>query len=466
MIFLLAGPPFAVLRAEQPERISPDRAAAMAKENSRELELGKLQQEADIRAYQLSLRQFFPSLSLSLTGSDAVTIGKPDTRVKRFSITVTQPIVSGGKRAAERSSTRHRLELNRRSLEDREHELADSAWALFHRILLLEQTLSLRKQGLDLARAEQKVMTASHRLGEITDLDLIETELTVNELEWETAETKARLEKALFSMKKLLGIDPAIPLIFEGSLDPGYAGIEIRNGPDFYYRLALENNYGIASKRAAVQEKQEAYRISKRSWLPSIDIEGSFFIQGEEYPLQEPGFTITVSLSAPAPLVPVRTRISGGSEGTGEVNRGFGIDATVADSITWYPDMKKNALAAAAARLELEQARADLEFHIGEAIAEYRRKKDQADIAGRRLALQRRRMAVLEEKLKLGEIRRPDFIKDSIETAESEIGLLEIVLGLIEGERNIEKLAGLPPGELRVYESSGISGGDVKGVEK
>lgn len=455
MIVLLAGPPLTALQAEQPERITPDRAAAMAKENSRELEIGKLQQEADIRAYQLSLRQFFPSISLSLTGSDAVTIGKPDTRVKRFSITVTQPVVNGGKRAAARSSTRYRLALNRRLLENREHELTDSAWVLFHRILLLQQTLALRKRSLALARAEQKVMAASHRLGEITDLDLIETELTVNELEWETAETEAQLEKALFSMKKLLGIDPAAPLVLEGCLDPGYSGIEIRNGPDFYYRLALENNYGIAAKQATVREKREAYRISRRSWLPSIDIEGSFFIQGEEYPLQEPGFTITVSLSAPTPFIPVSTRISGGSEGTGEVNRGFGIDATVADSVTWYPDMKKNALAAAEARLELEKAQADLEFQIGEAIAEYRRKKARADIAGRQLALQRRRMTVLEEKLKLGEIRRPDFVQGSIETTESEIGLLEIVLGLIEGERKIEKLAGLPPGELKTLESRG-----------
>jgi outer membrane protein TolC len=455
MIVLLAGPPLAFLRAEGPERITPERASVMAQENSRELEIGKLQHEAAIRAYQLSLRQFFPSISLSLTGSDAVTIGKPDTRVKRFSINITQPVVSGGKCAATRSSTRYRLELNRRTLEHREHKLADSVWALFHRILLLQQTLALRKRSLDLARAEQKVMAASHQLGEITDLDLIETELTVNQLELEKAETEAGLEKALFSMKKLLGLDPATELILEGSLDPGYGGIKIKNKPDFYYHLALENNYGIATKRTAVQEKREAYRISKRSWLPSIDIEGSFFIQGEEYPLQEPGFTITVSLSAPTPLMPVSTRISGGSEGTGEVNRGFGIDATVAESITWYPDMKKNALAAAEARLELEQAQADLEFQIGEAIAEYRRKKERADIAGRQLALQRRRMAVLNEKLKLGEIRRPDFIQGSIETAESEIGLLEIVLGLIEGERKIEKLAGLPPGELGAIETEG-----------
>lgn len=435
--------------AQSFDNFTPETAALLAKENSKELLIKRIQLRITKKEYAAGLRGQFPSLSLSFSADDSVTRRAPDSRIKRLAVTLSQPVLSGGERIGEKKMKEIFLELERQKILAVEENIEDTAWMLAHRTIIAREKARLQREALGLAEEKLRIVQMEHELGLITELELLDTQIEAHNMRIGMRETELVLSELEFSLKKICGLPPDGVIDPRGTVEISYKPRGIPFTTEELKELTLKSSPALKEMEFQTRTKEEALRRMRRSRaVPNVNIDLSLFLEGDRFPLREAGFSVKFSIDFNNPFFPIRTALSASQKGSGRVSRGASAAGPIAAEIMPFMDLESARLALYKERLGLAKKQRDTAFELEQTCKRYLNLRARIEGEQKTAALMRQKQEILEEKLALGEIRQADLLSAGIERAEKEMLLLERILELIETGRAIEKTAGLVPGTI------------------
>ena len=169
-----------------------------------------------VRSKKDIYRNFFPTVTTSLSGSNIVNEGEPDTRSYEFSVSLEQALYDQFATPIMLQNFGFSLEESRVNSEKRKKAIEQNAAGLYLEILLCEKTLVNKREERRLSARHLELMREAYRVGMKTFLDLTETENTLLQVELELEELEAGnriLYKDLQDMLGLGGVGIAIDLV-------------------------------------------------------------------------------------------------------------------------------------------------------------------------------------------------------------------------------------------------------------
>lgn len=437
-----------------------DEAVRRGTARSFELETAELRLAARKRRYSLGIRDYLPRLELGISFDDAVTLHGADSRSKRISAAVEQPLYNGGASRFNRKVEQMEIGLEEVQLRLRRAALADTIWKLCSEISILEQKAEIEKKMIALNLRNLSLHRLRHRLGIVPELEVVELEIQVQNAKVRAAETADSIYKLYYTAKQLLGVPADSGLSFDDTIDSGYRGIQLRGSPDLFIETALRNNPELLFKQSSAHKDEQAAVLARKTYLPALSLEAAFFVEGEHLPLHIPGFSIQFHIDFSHPAMPGGMTGSIGETGPDRASRGLHLRSSPLQSIDTAAGRIEGEIARAAGRKELEQLEADLSFSVRQTLEGYRRQQERVRLASESRRLIQKKLDILKQRLKDGSIRSSAYIEAEIEYEGSTIEILEQILALLTMERKLEALLGLAPGNLAEFagNSAGFGG--------
>ena len=404
---------------------------------------------------RLARRDLLPTVTLGYSMMDSVRYAGPDTRSRRISVGVEQLVTSGGRRRAN-----HRIESIRASAVEREYQeqirgVTIATMEQIARVLIEEMAYTLFVRTHEVALDQLRIARAEFALGLVTRNDLTELELAVRSVELDAMESRHTLAGRRAVVRRALGLEESVIPRFSVRVDPEYRGsadLEALRTTDTPQRpLALfraETHFAIA---------EQELRVARSAWFPSLQLGAELHASGDQFPLQEPGLSLTGSFRFGAPALPNDTRITVGTAAQDERTRALSATVHPGDGLNQF-------LSLASARLALEQNRDVVRLthqEIGDATSEAVERiellRNRIDLLRRRLELQRNISAIRDVQARLGEITRTRALEQGVETARTEVELLRTIAAMFAAELHLIQLRAadrLP--DWRVFLEDGI----------
>jgi len=249
-------------------------------------------------------------------------------------------------------------------------------------------------------------------------------------------------ERILFEFRSLLGcLDREV--FPTGRIDTDYNGVLPLDQVDRYVTLAVQSSTEL--EELSIQREALSHKVqeARSSYLPSLTLQVELSLEGNSFPLTEPGLSIAVKLAWPTPVVPFSMGIQVGKQGYYERRRGFSGEARVGENL-------EGLLSFPLARLHLLQNEAkysrtmeEVRFNLTQAFSLLREKAERLHLLREKSALLEQKLSVQRVKLSLGEVTRLAILEDEIEVSKSKSAILQGISELFLQEISILKLCGL-----------------------
>jgi len=311
----------------------------------------------------------------------------------------------------------------------------------FKEILKLEKEFSILEETYNNTSLQVEIGRKELELGEITEINYLEMEIALSDMWIILGKKKLEKEKMLFSFSRLLTLKPDTLLSVKGEINTQYNGFT-ENNPDLFIRASREKSTSYMEIILAREQAGENLKAVKKQNIPDIKADCSLSMSGEVFPLTEPGLDISVTFSFSRPGFP-------GSLSTGISREEYERTRTVTAEAKPFSALE-NLYAEDTALVALERSawavedyRINIEFTIREMLHEIEAGKKELEILREKLKVSERKYLIEELQLKLGEIKRIDFIESSIDLSKERITILNSISDLYQKEINLMKLCGI-----------------------
>jgi outer membrane protein TolC len=436
------------VEGEAARPISLSEAEAQALSSSTELEILRLRTRAQARAHALGVREYLPRISLAVNGSQTIATGAPDTRVESLALTVEQPLFDGGRLAVQRALSRAQLLLDSRSYADSEDALVDRVRGLYWQALVQQEKLRIQEDIRGITARQVEIARMERRIGATREIDLVEAELEEARVTLTIGDTRATLEERMDQLRESLGMGPDDALSLSGNIDAAYPGLTLPADLGGLVTIALANNTELKRRKLEARGSLEALRAARAWFVPRISLALTVGISGDHLPLQDPSLSGELTIDFPSRAFPISARLSSGSTGSGQASAGSSGEIGVLEDIGGWTDRRAAGLAREESLLKEARTVESLGFEVRRCAAAYEQKKAVAGLARKTVGLDQTRVEILGRQLELGGIQRIDYMRAHAQLARDASELLEHVLAVLDGERELEKLLGLRAGAL------------------
>lgn len=425
-----------------------DTAYILSVDNSINLRISKFQLMTEKRKAILGAWSYAPTLDISMSDSKTVRMNSSDTSSLNVSSTLSIPISRGGRESLQKKIKALSLDIQGTIIAQSEDDIKDSCFQAFHKTHTLQMKIDALKKLQIIAENQYEIAEKEYELGKIREIDLVETQLSVMTLSQTIYETETELYSSMYELKKITGIDESVSLILETRRDETYGGIDIQSIVPELQAAALRMNIDILKTRSAVEESRLSGKITESTWKPDIDVDASVQLNGEKYPLQNPDYGIKLSLKFPFELVPLNLSIGFSSTPNMQYGRSYSASASSPSSLDSIFNKSLSDVSLSQALMNATSTEDDVLFQIEQLVAGYERIRKQQELLTKTMELQRRKVEILAMQLDIGKVTRADYLKGENELLNTQLDRLSGVLSLLQAERQIEKAAGINPGEL------------------
>jgi len=439
------------LELDLPLEIDIEKAKNLAVDSSDRLKDAAFQLQASTQLARLDIRERLPRITVGYSGSDTVFVGTQDSRLKSAGITITQPLFNGGLWTGQKRLANLQLRLYRQDYEKLKDAILDEITHLFQQRIIGSEKHKLQTDIYSLALADLEIAKIQFEGGAITELELIETELEVKNLELNLKATQSELQNLDYQLKEKMGIGLDDKVNWKGAVDADYSGIPLLGRTERLCEIALENNPEIKSQQFAIHRVSEELKAARQTYLPKVDAEASFSVSGESFPLQEPGFSISLIVSFPGGFFPLETSFSLGARGRLSTTRGLAAEGRLMENISSPISLKLTKQALEKERSRETELRNDLLLEIRKTVDQHSHLIEKISLQRAYLELEQKKLGVMNRQLEAGEIKRIDLLQARTRSFNNRIDLLKDVLRLLDQERSLEKLLGLEPGTLNHF---------------
>jgi outer membrane protein TolC len=434
-------------------------AAEAAVGASIELRNARVEYAIKEQAWLIGIRNYFPRLGLTVSENDRLQGLGADSFVKNYSLNLDQLLWDGGKTSTARSLQRMELSVVYGRLDRMASDIAESALSAYRSVLSSQAVLSIREAALETLAEQRRILADEVALGLALPVDLAEADLTLSGAELEIISLRSDMAELEQQFAEILGMD-CIPELTE-KVDIGRKTLLPEY--DKMLSLAIEKNPELCDSRLALVKRQGELKYAGRSWIPAFRLQGSFALNGRNYPLTRHTWTIGLNIELSGPYLQNSFSFLAGWEPP--------YDRTAQLQNNTIPFA--NPEAALSKRqaeqmlvLEREKYRMAMD-RINRYAKRSLEKCVMADrmriLAVEAIALAHERLKLEEVRLSLGRITRLNLMEAMIEYTKKEISAVNAAVSLLEAERELERMLDLKPGELQAYAiSSHKTGAAIK----
>ena len=407
-----------------------------------------LERENDRRAIIVRSRNFLPDLELGYSQSDSVTVGAPDSRVDRISLGINQLLFSGGRELAALRMAKRELRIKDYSYASLERSVRHQVVIAFVEVLKNKRILEIQKIALENLNRQTEIARKEFELGEIRKVDLLDILLEASDYALSLDEREQELLTSRYELSMLLNLPLEQMADPEGQLNEDYAGrfgSELEN-EEFLLRMKAEaerNNQDLINGRLQEMQAYESYKDYRLSWLPRIDATADLAASGQEYPLNEPSFSLGLNFTFDLPLLPSTLQFQGGQKNPDEYNRSLSTTTGIADNLEGITDAKSAKNSLTMTRMDLENIKRSIDFSLRSTVEELLRSRSRVMVLGERLDLREEKLRIQEQELRLGEITRLDFVESEIDLADQRIEYIQNLTALHSLEEELITISGI-----------------------
>ncbi len=401
---------------------------------------GKENRLAEKNLY-LKYRDYFPELILSYSDSASVVYYNPDSHIKKIGLSLTQEIYDRGKRRSAIDLRKKQLQLEKLKIDDSEEDFTFQVISSFKDILKLDMEISIlddtnlnTSQQLEIGRREME-------LGEITSLNYLEMEIAHRNIELLLERKNNEKKKMIFSFSRLLSLKSDIKPEITGLINTDYCGF-IKENDDFFIKTAAEKSSNYKEKYLERESAYQNYKITEKENIPDVKADCGFSMSGEEFPLTRPGFDMSVTFSFDKPGLP--------SSFTAGINKEEYERSRTLTAQTGPFSNLENIHTREAARLNLDKKGWEIEefktvndFNIRELLLDIDSLKRELILVREKLELQEKKTEIEKLQLKLGEIKRLDYMESTIELSKERINIINSIALLYQKEISLLRLCGI-----------------------
>ncbi len=419
--------------------------------NSSDIQYMRFEQRIADERVKLGLRRFFPILELGFTQSDSVTYGSPDSRIKKLSVGLEQLIYDGGKLAQSYKNQKNELRLNSYSLNLKTEELIFSVINLYTEILRFRLTKEIQRETFQNALKQLEIAQVEHKLGMITELDLLDIKLAVADFKIDLEETEQEERLLMFQFARILGSPPEETPLPAGYINPEYSGFiqceddDLSSLSDYYTEKAKKNSLEFMKKSLQVLQSREILRQAKWRWLPQIKANLDLSMSGNRFPLSEPGFSFALEFGFDLPVTPIQTSSTLGKKDPTERSTGLSVSTQPITNLEGLLSKRIAEINLSKTCSELDDFETDTRFTIKESLVKIDNQRETLALFRKKLKIEKARFKIQKLRMELGEIKRIDLLNSQIELAEHKIEILS-------------KIVELYSAEIALLRSSGVSG--------
>lgn len=394
--------------------------------------------------WDLGRYAYFPKLKFTAYEDERLSKLNADTFTKNYSAGVDQLIFDGGRLLSSRRIEKTRLLFEAKQIERLADSTASAAISAYRQVLAARYMLQIRMSGLDALSKQRLVLQSEVELGMALVRDLTEADISIAQSKIEITAAEIDISELEKQFAESLGLE-SLPELIE-TIDIEYSpalpsGAALRSAAEY-------GNPDIASARLSIKQKEQELKFARLSWLPTIHASGNFSLAGNSYPLTHYNWSAGLTLEFVTPWISLGGAASTGMEGLND--KTFRMQGTS----TLMPDPVSSMTAPQAqTALNMEQNNYRIAFERLGRSAESALEKCRALIQKRNLSIESKKLS--EQKLdisklkhELGQLTSIELMEDQIEHTKKELAVVEAVIDILNGEQEIEKLAGLRFGGL------------------
>ncbi|MFP4432575.1 MAG: TolC family protein [Spirochaetaceae bacterium] len=422
------------LVATEPRELAVEEAVALALESNPELRFTRYDRQIAASQYRLGVRSFLPSLSVSYSQNASVSYFNPDSRTRRIAVGVEQLIYDGGRRRYDREMQRLALSFASTSYDHSVEELVLSVVTNYAEMLQLRQQRTILEEIYANALEQLAIAREEVALGESTEIDLLEIALQVKDVEIEADQTARREELVALRFGRLVGLPETILPVARGRINPAYSGSLEETTVETYLARARLESLELVQRRVELDNRREELERVRRRWIPAVSATAEVNVSGKSFPLTEPGFSLGLSLSFAAPVLPAETGVTVGRRGELERSTALTASGRPAENLEEIYSEEVALLAAQRSRQGLLDFESDISFTAREGLLQVEAALSALELLREKAALEERRRTVELLQLEVGEITRVKFVEGEIARARLEVELLASVVGLFRSE--------------------------------
>lgn len=406
--------------------------------------LRQVRQEVGIRFVD-----HLPSITAGVSGNARTIMFSPDSRSMTAFLEVEQPVLNGGagRRARDSLEQRHAIEVIRQ--RERRTEIIISTVSLYARILGLTEQLRLQKQHLRELRRQLPAAEKEYELGEMTELELLEFRLALENRRLSLHDTEREHERAVLELRSSLDLREE-PVLTE-VLNTDYAGF-LSPSPAEAYTVYMEAaSSRLEEIRSNMREIRRELEHPLRYRVPVVSASARLELMGRDIQNMQPALSasLRIDLGTLLPLdislgvadtPPLQRELSGSG------STGLSVDKNIffrKQELTRQLDdlTTEYRLALSRQAMEITFLLADLE-HLKDTLRMNRAKTDVLE----------RRVALAEKQFDRGEITRRKLADLREELANHRLEILQEIVELFLTELKVAGKAGLMPGGFALEE--------------
>ena len=418
-----------------------EKAVYTGLKNNRELLFKGKENRLAEKNLKLKYRDYFPDVKLSYSDAASVAYYNPDSHIKKLNLSLTQNIYDKGRRKSAIDLGKKQLVLEKIKTNDSKEDFTFQIISSFKDILKLCMEISILNNTYLITSGQLKIGKKEKELGGITILNYLEMEIAHKNIELVLKKKNNEKERKMFSFSRLLSLEPDIKLELTGAVNTEYNGFIIPNS-DFFILTAAEKSSLFKEKFLERESAYQNYKITLKKNIPDMKTDCGFSMSGEDFPLTEPGFDISVTLSFNKPGLP--------SSFTAGINKEDNNRSRTINAESRPFSNLENIYTKDSAKLTLEKTvwginefRINNEFNIREILFEIDSLKKELILLRKKLKVQNKKTEIEKLQLKLGEIKRLDYMESTIELSKERINLINTIASLYQKEISLLRLCGI-----------------------
>ena len=430
-------------------------AISIALQNSQEQQYQQMMAQEQMRNARLSLKDFLPQLGVSYSESDAINVGRADSRSKSLQFSVSQLIFDGGQAwnqyQLDKIGSLFNYEASLQSLEEFKGGILDG----YQGSVMQQRVVDMKKRLKEAGFARLAVLAKELELGLAREIDYLDYLISCRKLEQGEQLAQEALEIQVESFRQSLGLAYGTRLIVENHGEKGNEAGELEKiypvFPHFEKILALTVDYSPALRQqkleyeASVQQK----KLESKWFVPNISLEGSMSLSGREFPLREPDFSLRIKVSFDRnTLFPVSNTTSMGFDQHRLRSLGNSASGNLNPQLNYFSQKRLNSIALLQKQLSLEVSEEKLRDSLRELLLNFDNSYENYLFSKESLGIQQKKVEINWQKLENGALTEMDYLQSLIELSSMEIQLVELQSNLVSLLRTIELSAGITPGGL------------------
>lgn len=255
------------------------------------LQAQRYQLRASDEDYAQALSELRPTTSVQITGGYSKTVPGHTTQAARFlapssiitsntlaaEATLSQPLYTGGKAAADRDAALAEIRAGREQLRGVEGDLLLQVTTAYTDIRRDSEALRLRAANLGQLQATLDEVKARREAGELTrtDIGLAQTQLELAQSQYNSAAQQLEQDRTTYAA--LVGHDA-------GALAPTPPLPNVPQGIDEAFALAEDLSPDLAQAINAEKESRAKIAATKAQGRPTLSLQGTATLTGQAYP--------------------------------------------------------------------------------------------------------------------------------------------------------------------------------------